>query len=322
MKELPHCYFLADKAGEKLQIKSMGTVMSTALSEPLLENIDLGSWYELFEAFDRLRKRNEKFVFIIDEFQYLCQTQSAFSSYIQKWWDEHWKDDNIMLILCGSVTSMMYKQTMKYNSPLYGRASAHILLSPVNASYLKDFVSISDTNDLVEFYSISGGVPRYIELCAKFRNYSNILTNLILDKDSILYSEAKYLLQEEVTSPNTCWSILNAIATGSTKISELGNKLSLPANQLTRYIDLLKDLFLVKREVPVLEKNPAKSKKGVYAVTDPFMRLWFGCIYPYESFLEFDEKEKIMDKLFTLIQNHISYCFEDLSREFIKKTYD
>ena len=36
--------------------------------------------------------------------------------------------------------------------------------------------------------------------------------------------------------------------------------------------------------------NSAQSKKGVYSITDPFLALWFGCIYPYESFLEFADE--------------------------------
>jgi AAA+ ATPase superfamily predicted ATPase len=70
--------------------------------------------------------------------------------------------------------------------------------------------------------------------------------------------------------------------------------------------------------VPVLEKNPARSKKGFYQVADPFLRLWFGSIYPYDSFLEFGETEIIMERLNPLIQNHISFCYEQLCRNFVK----
>jgi len=185
--------------------------------------------------------------------------------------------------------------------------------------YLKDFLpDIDNENKLIEFYSVAGGTPRYIELMESFPDYKSALNKLILKRDGVLYNEAKYLLHEELTSPNTCWSIINAIASGSTKISELAKTLALPANQLTRYIDLLKDLFLIEREVPVIEKNPLKSKKGVYRISDPFVRLWFGCIYPYESFLEFDEAKLIADKLQPLIDTHIAYCFEELCRQYIK----
>lgn len=315
-----HCYFMASRAGEKLQINAMGNALSAKLNEPILENIDFSSWDELFELFDKLLCDNKKFIFIIDEFQYLCKVQPAFSSIIQKWWDEKWSRRNMLLILCGSITSMMYKETLADSAPLYGRASLQLLLSPIKYEYLTEFLpEISDSGKLVEFYSLSGGTPRYIDLMHNFRNFNEALKKLLLDKNGILFNEAKYILHEELNSPNTSWSILNALGSGKTTISELGTTLSLPANQLTRYIDLLKDLFLVYREVPVLEKNPAKSKKGVYHVSDPFLRLWFGSVYPYESFLEFDEKEIIMNKLQPLIDKHIAYCFEDLCRQYVKK---
>jgi AAA+ ATPase superfamily predicted ATPase len=314
-----HCYFMASLAGEKLQINALGNALATTLAEPLFEEIDFNNWDELFGLFDRIVPSDKKFIFIIDEFQYLCKVQPAFSSIIQKWWDEKWSHSNILLILCGSITSMMYKETLATSAPLYGRSSLQLLLAPIKYQYLPEFIPhITKTQKLVEFYAICGGTPRYIELLQNYKNYKKALAELVLDRNSILYNEAKYILHEELSSPNVCWSILHAIGSGKTKISELGQKLSLPANQLTRYLDLLKDLFLIYREVPVLEKNPAKSKKGIYLISEPFIRLWFSCIYPYESFLEFDEKELIIDKLQLLIDQHIAYCFEDLCRHYVK----
>jgi AAA+ ATPase superfamily predicted ATPase len=106
------------------------------------------------------------------------------------------------------------------------------------------------------------------------------LAALVLHPDGILHNEARQLLQEEIQTPNQCWSILNAIGSGANRISEIAGRIGQPANKLTRYLDLLKDLHLVRRETPVLERNPAKSKKGIYVVSDPFFRMWFGAIYP------------------------------------------
>jgi uncharacterized protein len=104
----PHCYFMADRAGEPDLRRSL----ALALDEPTLGAAEYGSWYDLFAAFDRFRPAGKRFVLIFDEYQYLCQVQPAFSSFLQKWWDEHWCRANLMLILCGSVTSMMYKETL------------------------------------------------------------------------------------------------------------------------------------------------------------------------------------------------------------------
>lgn len=110
-----------------------------------------------------------------------------------------------------------------------------------------------------------------------------------------------------------------AIGSGTGRISAIGSKLGLPANQLTHYLELLRDLFLVYREVPVLGKNPARSKKGFYQVNAPFLRLWFGSIYPYDSFLEFGQADLIMERLTPLIQTHIAFCcYEQLCREYVR----
>lgn len=316
-----HCYYMADKAGEKSQKKSLTLAMATALQEPFLQSAEYSEWYEIFAAFDRFRSKDKKTILILDEYQYICQIQPAFSSFVQKWWDEHWKNNNILLILCGSITSMMYRETMAQSAPLYGRASAQILLAPLPYQHIVDFLPNHSEEELVKFYSLGGGVPRYLELLQNYKDFSSALQNLVLSHTGLLYHEARYLLHEEISSPNTCWSILQALGNGSGRISEIGSKLGLPANQLTHYIDLLRDLFLIYREVPILEKNPARSKKGFYQVADPFLRLWFGSIYPYDSFLEFGQTELVMERLSPLIQSHISFCYEQLCRDFVKTNH-
>ena len=314
-----HCYFMADRAGEEALKRSLAISLAAALDEPLLETLSFQSWYDLFSAIDRFRSKERRLILILDEYQYLCQVQPAFSSFMQKWWDEHWQQSNITLVLCGSVTSMMYKETMAASAPLYGRADLQLLLAPMHYSHTRSFLTSHDEQSLVEMYSLSGGVPRYLELLQPFQSFSHALRDLILNKNGILYQEARYLLHEEITTPNTCWSLLNELGRGTGRISELASRLQLPANQLTRYIELLRDLFLIYREVPVLEKNPQKSKKGFYQVADPFMRLWFGSIYPYESFLEFDQAELVELRLQPLLQNHISHCFETMCRDFVRQ---
>lgn len=97
---------------------------------------------------------------------------------------------------------MMVKETMSDSSPLYGRTSAQILLSPLAFPYIKDFFPGRTDNELVEMYSLSGGVPRYLELAKDYQTFNDALRYLALDRVGILYQEAKYLLHEEITTPN------------------------------------------------------------------------------------------------------------------------
>jgi AAA+ ATPase superfamily predicted ATPase len=315
----PHCYFMADRAGEADLRRSLAKAMAVALGEPVLETAEYASWYDLFAAFDRFRPREQRFVLIFDEYQYLCQVQPAFSSFLQKWWDEHWSGANMVVVLCGSVTSMMYRETLAASAPLYGRASAQILLRPIGFHHISKFLPDKTGVERLEFYALTGGVPRYLRLASPYRCLKDALEALVLNPDGILHNEARQLLQEEIQTPNQCWSILNAVGSGANRISEIAGRMGQPANKLTRYLDLLKDLHLLRRETPVLERNPAKSKKGIYVVSDPFFRMWFGAIYPYGSFFEFAEKEAAYSRIEPRIEKLISECYEEVCRQWIRE---
>jgi AAA+ ATPase superfamily predicted ATPase len=318
-EDKPHCYFMADRAGESELRRSLATAMALALQEPVLGAGEYASWYDLFAAFDRFRPKDKRFVLIFDEYQYLCQVQPAFSSFMQKWWDEHWCTANLVLILCGSVTSMMYRETLAASSPLYGRASAQILLRPIGFSHISKFLPDKSCIERLEFFALTGGVPRYLHLASPYLSFKEALAALVLHPDGILHNEARQLLQEEIQTPNQCWSILNAIGSGANRISEIAGRIGQPANKLTRYLDLLKDLHLVRRETPVLERNPAKSKKGIYVVSDPFFRMWFGAIYPYMSFFEFAEMEPAYSRTEPLISKLVAECYEEVCRQWIRE---
>lgn len=311
-------YYMADQAAELSQRNAMARVMADVLNEPLMEQVQYATWYDLFAAFDRLRPAGQKTVLIIDEYQYLCKAQPAFSSFLQKWWDEHWKNENILLILCGSLTSMMYRETLAHSSPLYGRASGQILLRPLGLQHLPKFVNEPTEEKCVERYALCGGVPRYLELFQHADGFEEALLDEVLNPDAPLHVEARILLQDEIDVPNVCWSLLEAIASGATRISEMAARLGQPANSLTRYLSLLRDLSMVEREVPVAEKNPSKSKRGVYVINDSFLRLWFGCVYPYESFFEIGNTEAALQKLRPLLQRHIELTYEILCREYVQ----
>jgi AAA+ ATPase superfamily predicted ATPase len=214
---------------------------------------------------------------------------------------------------------MMYRETLAASSPLYGRASAQLLLRPIGFSHISKFLPGKAGTQLVEFFALTGGVPRYLQLASPYPNFKEALAALVLQPDGILHNEARQLLQEEIQTPNQCWSILNAIGSGANRISEIAGRTGQPANKLTRYLDLLKDLHLVRRETPVLERNPAKSKKGIYVVSDPFFRMWFGAIYPFMSFFEFAEAEPAYPRIEPHIKRLTAECYEEVCRQWVRE---
>jgi AAA+ ATPase superfamily predicted ATPase len=316
-QDVPSVYHMADRGTEKDAISLLAHSMADALDEPTLASSSFNDWYALFAAFDRFRPKH-KICLILDEYQYLTEIQPAFSSILQRWWDEHWSSENIMLVLCGSVMSLMYKETLSRESPLFGRRTSQWLIEPIRFRHICEFVPKLSHKKQVELWALTGGVPRYLELAKSAEGMNEALLELVLSKDGPLYAEARFLLQEEVTVANVYWSLLRVIGSGASRISEIAGRVGMPANKLTRYLAALQDLGYVRRIVSVTEKNPQKSKRGIYTITDPFLRLWFGVVSRYESLVEFGRGADALKMMRPALDSHMSWCYEVICRQYIE----
>lgn len=77
--------------------------------------------------------------------------------------EEFIKNKNALFFL---ATEEAESQVLAYNSPLYGRRTAQIKLKQIPFKCYKEFFSNRSDNELIERYAVTGGVPKYIELCA------------------------------------------------------------------------------------------------------------------------------------------------------------
>lgn len=308
-------YFLATEESEAQNREMFKNIIATTLKNELLLSTTVENWDILFKMIIEAN-HTEKIVIVIDEFQYLGKVNSAFPSIFQKIWDEILKSKNIMVILCGSLINMMESQTLSYTSPLYGRRTGQIKLKQIPFENYKEFFNKEiDERALIEKYAVTGGVPKYIE---SFKDDSNIyeeIQNHIMNKQSYLYEEPNFLLQNEVSEVGSYFSIIKSIAAGNRKLGNISSNLSVSPTNLSKYLQTLMNLDILEREVPITEINPEKSKKGQYKIKDNFILFWFKFIYPNRTFLEMDQDKIVLEKIKTsFIDNHVSYIYEDICK--------
>ena len=315
IKDKKAFYFFADKQNENLQIERFKNQVSEYFKDEFLKKIEIKDWDTVFDYL-LTKISNEKFILVIDEFQYLYMINKDFSSIFQRIYDEKLKDKNIMIILCGSLISMMYSETLAYESPLYGRRTAQIKLQAIKFKYYNEFFKDKSTQELIELYSITGGVPKYILSLDRDKSALYNIENNIFDKNNYLYSEPKFLLQEEVNDLSRYFSILNAISIGHTKMSAISSYLQINAGGLSPYISKLIDLDILEKESPITE-NIENTKKVLYKIKDNYLKFWFSYVYPYQSYLEIENLTYIKNKIENEFDLYVSKIYEDLARESI-----
>ena len=315
IKDKKALFFLASEEAEAQNRNAFKEKVAEFIDSDLLRSADIKSWDVLFKSimdtpFD------SKPVIVLDEFQYLGKANPAFPSIFQRIWEEILKDKSVMVILCGSLISMMESQTLAYGSPLYGRRTAQIRLKQIPFGYYHEFFPSKSRKELIEMYAVTGGVPKYIELFSESKDIYSAIQKCVLNRSGYLYDEPHFLLQQEVSEVGSYFSIIKAIAAGNSKLSAISSILEIKSTSLTKYLKTLIDLDILEREVPITEENPEKSKKGLYKIKDNYLRFWFAFVYPNMSFIESGHSRIVMNKIrSSLVKNHIAFVYEDVCKE-------
>lgn len=306
-------YFLATTESEAQSMKRFAGVLSRTTKNPMLSKVTFTDWLDLFQVVADDHP-DEKKVLVIDEFPYLVKTNPDFPSILQNAWDEVLKDHNVMLVLCGSLISMMKKHALAYDSPLYGRRTAQIRLMPLQFTDVYAAQNLS-FEQAVEQYAITGGVPKYMEFFQTDEPLVEQIRRVVLSKNGFLYEEPDFLLNEEVQTPINYFSVLKAISDGNHKLSKIGMTMEQDTSAITPYLKTLIDLGFVIKNVPITEKNPERSRKSLYYVSDNFIRFWFRYVYPFKGELELDNQQIVLDEMSKdFKQKFVAFAYESICR--------
>lgn len=307
-------YFLATKEVESQSMKRFAGVIARTTGNSVMQKATFSDWLDLFQVVADY-KPNEKKVLVIDEFPYLVKVNDSFPSILQNAWDEILKDSNVMLILCGSLISMMKKHALSYESPLYGRRTAQMRIAPLPFTTVYENQKLS-FEEAAEQYSITGGVPKYMEFFSDGQPLYEQIKENVLSKNGFLYEEPNFLLTDEVQVPTNYFSIIKVIADGNHKLGTIAGILGLETSALTPYLKTLSELGFIEKQVPVTEKNAEKTRKGLYFISDNFLRFWFRYVYPYKGELELDNMQISLDELDKdFKEKFVAFAYEDICKE-------
>ncbi|MBI5061816.1 MAG: ATP-binding protein, partial [Candidatus Aenigmarchaeota archaeon] len=277
------------------------------------EFVRFGNWEDFFEF---LYKSKHKII-IIDEFQYLYQVNKAWPTILQRWWEKI-KETDKKIILCGSIISTIYKISKGYGSALYGRKTLEMHIAPIEFEFIKGFSPDYTFEQLVEAYSILGGIPRYLEEFDSKISIDENIKRKVLDKTSFLYNEPINLLFEEFRTPAPYISILLAITQGYMKFGEIADVSKIQGHKLPKYLAVLERVQIIEKEIPVTE-NKIRAKTTSYKIRDNFYRFWFKFLFQKKSMIEQGMKKEVFDSIKKELNSYTGRCFEDICRQFLLK---
>ena len=191
--------FLATEESESENRTAFKETVAEALDDSLLREAQINRWETIFERIAKeCGSSKERLILVMDEFQYLGKANPAFPSILMKIWDEKLKEQNIMLILCGSLIHMMTSQVLNYDSPLYGRRTAQFKIHPFTFFVARKMLESFMPEQQAVLYGVTGGIPEYLSRINNKLSIDENIIQLFFDESGRLFEEPVNLMKQEL----------------------------------------------------------------------------------------------------------------------------
>lgn len=258
----------------------------------------------------------ERIILAIDEYPYVARSSRSLASTLQFLIDKYKDTSKLMLILCGSSMSYMEDHVLAYKAPLYGRRTAQIKLLPFDfEETCRCFKNLSD-EDKALIYGVAGGTPQYLLQMDDKLSVEENIKNTYLNPISFLYEEPTNLLKQEVREPAIYTAIIAAIATGSSRMSEISSKVGEDTNVCTNYIKNLINLGILQKETPYGEKT---SRRSIYSIEDNMFRFWYRFVLDNSSLIARGAADLVYKRIEPQFSDYMGKVFEEICKQYLWK---
>lgn len=312
-KDKPTIFFSALNASSEENLVALSKAVyekqySGAGEAPVFQSYDAA-----LSEITRLSEQ-ERLVFVIDEYPYLAKAEESISSRLQHMIDHTWQNGKLFLILCGSSMSFMEYQVLGYESPLYGR-TAQFKIQAMTYKEMTAFHPNLSNEQQALLYGITGGIPHYINKLEIESDIDVALMENLFNSSGYLFEEPENLLKQELREPAMYNSVISAIAGGASKLNEIATKVGVETGICVKYIKVLQELGILKRETPITEKQ---GKKTIYLICDNFFRFWYRFVPQNVSAIQSGRMEAIYDiAMKQYFSNYMGLVFEQMCREYL-----
>lgn len=288
----PCLYLLVTRKPEKVQCATFQEETERVLGLHIAGTCE--HFKEVFEEI-MIASKTTSFTLVIDEFQEFDRVNPGIFGDVQGVWDKHHNSSKLNLVVCGSINRLINKIFFNDGEPLYGRNTGKLHLDPFKPSLIKKvFASYNpdySKEDLLTLWTITGGIPRYIDLLLSNESYTKgAMIATVFGRITSFIDEGKMILVEEFGKDyGTYFAILAAIASGKTTFAEIKNVLGMEIGGFLTKLE--NDYSLISKKRPLFEK--LGSKNFHYQIDDCFFRFWFRFIYRYQYMIELRRYEEL-----------------------------
>lgn len=182
------------------------------------------SWFDAFNQLEKFlesvkpKKSADKKIVFFDELPWLNTPRSKILSSLEYFWNS-WgsRQNNLILVVCGSAASWMIQNIVSTRGGLHNRLTRKIGLLPFTLSETEAFLNSRGVKlsqfQIVEIYMAMGGVPHYLKQVEPGFSSSQIIDKVCFSHGGLLRDEFDILYSSLFDDSSQHIKIIKTLAT-------------------------------------------------------------------------------------------------------------
>ena len=306
-------YYECRQVAEASNVQSICEVISEELGLPKLGYTSID---ELMDYVFNLA-REEKIVFVLDEYPYLRENVKGLDSILQSLIDKYRETSKLKLIILGSYVDIM-KSLLEHSNPLFGRVDLVIDLKQMDYYESALFYPNMSAEDKVRIYSVFGGIPYFNRLIDDKKSVKENIIDLIASPGARLENEVSMYLNAEISKIVNANEVFGALAKGFTKYRDILSQSHVSSGPtLIDVLEKLMNMEVVEKRAPINDED--NKKKAGYYISDNLSLFYYRYIFKHLSQLKIMDPDvfynKYIDEDFE--ETYVPHKFEEICRQYL-----
>lgn len=232
------------------------------------------------------KTREGRVIILLDEISWMAEQDPNFLGKLKNVWDREFKkNDQLILVLCGSVSIWIEKNLLS-NKGFYGRISLKLRLTDLLLSDCNQFWHSAEgyisAYEKLKILSVTGGIPKYLEEISPRLSADENIKRLCFSPSGLLFNDYDYIFSSLLGRDSTLYrelvELLSDSALGRNEISkQLG---TVSGGSLSQYLEELVVSGFLHRDHTWHIKSGNSAKLSQYRLADNYLRFYIKYIRP------------------------------------------
>ncbi|MCB1118993.1 MAG: ATPase [Chlamydiia bacterium] len=254
-------------------------------------SLDVDDWGDIFSLLAK-ETATGRVIILLDEISWMGSKDSTFLGKLKIAWDIHFKKNSqLILIICGSVSSWIEKNILSHTG-FVGRISRAILLEELSLPDCKKLLETMGCRypheEFFKLLGVTGGIPRYLEEIQRGMGVDENIKRICFCSDGLLFREFDQLFSDLFSKKKETYKkVVQLLANQEMETQEVANHLGYSRSGYVSNIlnDLVKAGFLKVTYAWDLQTQKEK-KKPRFRLTDNYLRFYLKYIEPNRGRIE------------------------------------